>query len=125
MLPRRRHCGWSALSVCKAHSRGLQRVKYGEDHWPSVFIERTDAVMSDLEKKLRDLVAKIARADACSVGMDDDVMATLGLDSLAALRMLATVEKQFGIRFPDDRLAQMRTLRQILAELENKGERAT
>ena len=36
------------------------------------------------------------------------------VDSLAGLRMLAAVEKQFGVRFPDERLKEFRTLRLIL-----------
>ena len=31
----------------------------------------------------------------------------------AALRLLAAVEKRFGVRFPDDRLGEFRTLRQL------------
>lgn len=70
--------------------------------------------MSDAEKALRALVGKTARCDVFALGLDDDVMARLGLDSLAALRLLAAVEKHFGVRFPDDRLAEFRTLARIL-----------
>jgi len=45
--------------------------------------------MSDAEKDLRTLVGKTARCDAIALGLDDDVMAKLGLDSLAGLRLLA------------------------------------
>jgi acyl carrier protein len=51
--------------------------------------------------------------DLNSIGLDDDLVRVLGLDSLAALRLLATVEKRFGVRFPDERLAEFRTLRQL------------
>ena len=38
----------------------------------------------------------------------------LGLDSLAALRVLAAVEKRFDVRLPDERLGEFRTLRHVL-----------
>ena len=73
--------------------------------------------MTDPEAKLRDLLSKTAKADLAGVGLDDDLVVVLGLDSLAALRMLAAVEKRFNVRFPDDRLSEFRTLRKILAEI--------
>ena len=77
--------------------------------------------MSDLERDLRALVGKIARCDASTIGVDEDVMALFGLDSLTGLRLLAAIEKQFKVRFPDDRLSEFRTLRRILDVLEQQA----
>ena len=49
-------------------------------------------------------------------------MRELGLDSLAALRLLAAVEKRFGVRFPDERLAEFRTLRKLLDFIAQHGQ---
>ena len=65
------------------------------------------------EAELREILAAQAGLDA-DVGLDDDLVRELALDSLAALRILAAVEKRFDIRFPDDRLGELRTLRHIL-----------
>ncbi len=70
------------------------------------------------EKDLRTLLAEVSGPDAWRVGSDDDLMSELGLDSLAGLRLLAAVEKRFGIRFPDDRLGEIRTVRQLLDLIE-------
>ena len=64
--------------------------------------------------ELRQLLAEVFGKHAWRVGMDDDLMCALGLDSLAGLRLLATVEKRFDTRFPDERLGDIRTLRQLL-----------
>ena len=70
-----------------------------------------------LEAELREILARQCRLDVDDVGLDDDLVRELGLDSLTALCMLAATEKRFGVRFPDERLAELRTLRQVLDSL--------
>ena len=67
---------------------------------------------------LKRLVAELAGCEASEVGLDDDLRASLGLDSLTALRLLALVEKRHGVRFPDERLSKLRTLREVLDAME-------
>jgi acyl carrier protein len=76
--------------------------------------------MTQREQTLRTLLSEVSRQDASRAGLDDDLVRELGLDSLAALRVLAAVEKRFGIRFPDERLAEFRTLRQLLDFISDK-----
>jgi acyl carrier protein len=66
-----------------------------------------------LEQRLRAVLAEVSRRDLATVALDDDLVRALALDSLAALRLLAAVEKRFQIRFPDEQLAEFRTLRQL------------
>jgi acyl carrier protein len=68
---------------------------------------------NDLEQRLRAVLGEVSRKDLSQVGLDENLVRVLGLDSLAALRLLAAVEKRFNIRFPDDRLSEFRTLRQL------------
>jgi acyl carrier protein len=68
----------------------------------------------DPEQALRALLTEVSHKDLSATGLDDDLVRELGLDSLAALRLLAAVEKRFGVRFPDDRLSEFRTLRRVL-----------
>ena len=67
----------------------------------------------NLEQRLRAALGEVSRRDLINTSVDDDLVRRLGLDSLAALRLLATVEKRFDVRFPDDRLAEFRTIRQL------------
>ena len=64
---------------------------------------------------LRNLISVVSEQDAAKVGLDADLSEALGLDSLAGLRVLAAIEKRYGIRFPDHRLGEYRTLNQIRA----------
>jgi acyl carrier protein len=67
----------------------------------------------EIEQRLRTVLAEVSHKDLSGTGPDDDLVRVLGLDSLAALRLLAAVEKRFGVRFPDNRLGEFRTLRQL------------
>jgi acyl carrier protein len=69
----------------------------------------------DVEQRLRTVLAEVSRQNLTSTGLDDDLVRELRLDSLAALRLLAAVEKRFDVRFPDGRLGEFRTLRQLSA----------
>jgi acyl carrier protein len=75
----------------------------------------------DLERGLRAVLSEVARKGLSQTGLDEDLVEVLGLDSLAALRLLAAVEKRFGVRFPDEQLAEFRTLRQ-LCDFVGRGE---
>ena len=66
------------------------------------------------ETELRQTLARQSGLGVDGVGLDDDLVRELGLDSLAALRVLAAVEKRFDVRLPDERLGEFRTLRHVL-----------
>lgn len=68
------------------------------------------------ESEVRALLGELCGRDLSRLDPDADLAMELGLDSLAKLRLLARLETRFGIRFPDARLAHLRTLRQVLDE---------
>ena len=76
------------------------------------------ATTVDIETRLRALIADIATRDPASLGRDDDLVEAYGLDSLQGLQLLATVEKRFDIRLPDDELVEMRSIRRIAVAIE-------
>lgn len=71
------------------------------------------------EAGLRALVGQIFGRDPTSIGLDDDLLDVLGLDSLEALRLLAAAEMRYGFRFSDEQLSEVRTLRQMLDAVED------
>lgn len=70
------------------------------------------------ETRLRSLLAELSQKDVDKVSMDEDLLIALDLDSLAALRMLAAVEKRFNVRFPDDQLSDLRTLGHLVEAID-------
>ncbi len=69
------------------------------------------------EERLRRVVARVAKVSPDSFGLDDDLRATLGLDSLSSLRVAAGVEREFGVAIPDERLHDLPTARAVLEYL--------
>ncbi|MFM8360851.1 MAG: acyl carrier protein [Verrucomicrobiota bacterium] len=65
---------------------------------------------------VRSLLGELCGRDLSGLDPDADLVVELGLDSLARLRLLARLETRFGIRFSDDRLSALRTLREVVEE---------
>lgn len=63
-------------------------------------------------------MAQVSGHDVSQIERNADLVRVFGLDSLAGLRLLAAVEKNFDVRFPDDQLGNIRTLDQILDIIE-------
>jgi len=79
---------------------------------------RRRALASNRERELRRLIEEATGESLAPYSIDDDLMAELCIDSLAALRVLALVEQHFRIRLPDDRLGDFRSLRRLLDEID-------
>lgn len=71
-----------------------------------------------LTREIRELVASTTKRDVTDLGDDDDIVRTLGVDSLGGLRVLALFEKRFDVRIPDGELANLRTIRALVEAVE-------
>jgi len=78
----------------------------------------------DREQELRLLIEETTGESLDRFGVDDDLMEELAIDSLAALRVLAMVEKRFDVRLPDDRLAEFHSLSRLLEAIDRQREAA-
>lgn len=74
----------------------------------------TDSGFDRTEQELRLLLHELVGRELDGLEPDTDLVDALDLDSLAALRMLAAIEKRLNVRFPDDRLSTLRTTRQLV-----------
>jgi acyl carrier protein len=61
----------------------------------------------------RDLASEIAEKDLSFV-QEDNAIAELGIDSLAMLELVGTLERQLSVRVPDEKLVGLTTVRQLL-----------
>jgi len=73
-----------------------------------------------LEREIRALGAEVFGSDLSSVDPEADLAAATGVDSLTTLRFLAAVERRYEVRFPDDRLGEIRSLAQVLEYVEGE-----
>ena len=67
-----------------------------------------------LEKELREIIARITEIDPTSIGLESKFVEDLGMDSMMALEILAAMEKKYKIQIPEEKLAQLRTLKDTI-----------
>ncbi|HVZ32767.1 MAG TPA: acyl carrier protein [Polyangiaceae bacterium] len=65
----------------------------------------------------RDLAGEIAERDFSFV-QEDQAIAELGIDSLAMLELVGTLERQLSVRVPDEKLVGLGTVRELLELVE-------
>lgn len=73
-----------------------------------------DVKTQNLEQELRSLIAEIVEIDAARITMDASFVEDLGMDSMMALEILASIEKKYKLRIPEDNLTKITNLRQVV-----------
>ena len=71
-------------------------------------------ITESLEKELRSLVAEILEIDAARITSDARFVEDLGMDSMMALEILASAEKKYKIQIPEESLAKVTCLKNLL-----------
>jgi acyl carrier protein len=74
------------------------------------------AQLSDfaLENELREIVAQVIEADPGKITLSADFVEDLGMDSMMALEIMASIEKKYKIRVSEEKLAKLRNLREAI-----------
>jgi acyl carrier protein len=62
---------------------------------------------------IKDIIAKQLQIDAIMIDDDADIFDDLGADSLDVVEMLMAVEVNLGVSVPDDKIVNMKTVRDI------------
>ena len=65
--------------------------------------------------EVRQIIADIVEVPAEQVGDDMSLSEDLGVDSLMALEIVATIEKKYRVQIPEERLQQVKTLNDTVA----------
>ena len=71
---------------------------------------RRDEELARIRERVADVLAKVSGREA--PGPDDD-LAALGMDSMARLELLATLEQEFQVDLTEDLVAEFRTVNRI------------
>ena len=80
-------------------------------------------VKRDVETDLRELVATILEVEPDTIDEQASFVKDLGMDSMMALEILASIEKKYRIVIPEETLAKFTSLSQtvkIVQEMLNK-----
>lgn len=77
----------------------------------------------ELMDMFRNLATEIAERDLSHV-QETDAIADLGIDSLAMLELVGTMERELSIQVPDEMLVGLSTVRQLLELVESRLRKA-
>jgi len=70
--------------------------------------------MENLEKELRSIIAEITEIEPEKITMEASFVEDLGMDSMMALEILASIEKKYKIRIPEDKLMNLKNLNETI-----------
>ncbi|MBQ0126126.1 MAG: acyl carrier protein [Clostridiales bacterium] len=70
-------------------------------------------------EKVKAILAKQLRIDADKITPDSNITADLGADSLDILQLLMTIEDEYGVVVPDEKLAEFSTVSDVVNYIES------
>lgn len=75
-----------------------------------------------VRKEIRKMVAEIAEVAEKDLKDDANLSGDLGVDSMKALEIVATIEKKFKVRIPEQKIPTIRSVQNIY-DLVEKGKK--
>jgi acyl carrier protein len=74
--------------------------------------------MRDVERTVRRLIAEKLSVSAAEIPLDAHVERDLGATSLDGVEMILTLEEEYHIEVPDERAAEIKTVRDLIEALD-------
>ena len=68
------------------------------------------AEMTEIHKGLAEIVEEVAGIDAAEVTPEKSFVDDLDIDSLSMVEIAVQAEDRFGVKIPDEQLAQLKTV---------------
>ena len=69
--------------------------------------------------KLKEIIANQFGIDTDELSEDTDIVADLGADSLDVVEMMMALEEEFGITIEDEKIAELKTVGDVVECVEN------
>jgi acyl carrier protein len=76
--------------------------------------------MSATVQRLIALAAGEFSLDGSGIAADDDILETLGIDSVQVLELLSRLEMEFDVEIPDYELREVRTFAQLATQIDKR-----
>ena len=67
-----------------------------------------------VEQKVKEILAEQLGVDVNKVTLQTNVATDLGADSLDLVEILMSLEDEFGVSIPDEEIAEIKTVKQIV-----------
>ena len=77
---------------------------------PHFFATRREFLMSDIEERVKKIVAEQLGANEADVKLESSFVDDLGADSLDLVELVMAMEDHFGIEISDEELMKIRTI---------------
>lgn len=71
--------------------------------------------MNDTDAKVLEIIARVTRKEAASIKPEQQLVADLSIDSPKALELLCALEDDLKIEVPEDAVARMSTVADVLS----------
>jgi len=71
-----------------------------------------------VEQKVKEILADQLGVEISKINLDTDVATDLGADSLDLVEVLMSLEDEFGVSIPDEKIAEIKTVKQIVEFIE-------
>lgn len=69
-------------------------------------------------EKVKSIVAEQLGIEEDTIKMESNIIEDLGADSLDIVEMLMTLEEEYGVSIPDEKIGQVKTIAEIVELLE-------
>jgi len=79
---------------------------------------KTQDVKNNLEQEVKNLVAEVLETEPGKISPSAKFVDDLGMDSMMALEILASLEKKYKITIPEDTMPKFTTLQQTVSILQ-------
>lgn len=70
--------------------------------------------MQNIEEEIRNLIAEIIEKEPGEITPEAKFFEDLGVDSMMALEIMAAIERKYKISIPEEKLAQLTTLKETI-----------
>ena len=70
-------------------------------------------------EKMKKILAEQLDADADSITLETDIQDDLGADSLDVVEMLMSIEDEFEIEIPDEKIESLKTVGQVVEYIQD------
>lgn len=71
-------------------------------------------------EKIKSLLADQLDVDEDTITMDSDISADLGADSLDVVELIMSIEDEFGIQVPDEKIEDVKTVGDVVNYIQSQ-----
>jgi len=68
-----------------------------------------------LSDEIKTLVSKVIKVPVEKIDVNANIFTDLGVDSLLGVEIFAALDKKYGLNVPEEKLAQINTLNDVIA----------